>query len=88
MEPDERNPDELQAVVARLQREAGSDRRLLARMPAPELDQLIDQTVRSLWNESRVTAFVPLFAMRRVHEVLGIAEDAVANGVRIQHTDA
>jgi hypothetical protein len=84
---EERNQDALPAMVARVQREAGSDPRLLARSPAPELNRLIEETVRALWEESRVTAFVPLLAMRRIYEVLGLSEEPV-NGDGPRHPHA
>jgi hypothetical protein len=77
----ERQQMDIETTVARLQREARSDRALLARAPEPELDRLIDEAVRSLWGSSRVKAFVPLFAMQRVRETLGFLDEHTESGV-------
>lgn len=70
----------LQAIVARLQREARADARLKGRLLEADLNQLVDQHVRVLWAESRVTAYVPLLAMRRIYEELDLAGGAVPPG--------
>lgn len=64
-------------VIARLFREVGADQRLRALAPEPELLRLVEASVQALWAESRVKAFVPLLALRRVREEFGIAEEAV-----------
>ncbi len=69
----DRSREELEAVISRLQRDARTDRNL-EHIPRPELDRLIASAVQGLWTESRVTAFVPLLAMRRVREELGLPE--------------
>lgn len=70
----------LQAIVARLQREARADARLKGRLLETDLNQLVDQHVRLLWAESRVTAYVPLLAMRRIYEELDLAGGTVPAG--------
>jgi hypothetical protein len=71
----ERQQADLLEVVARVQREALADRRLQGAVEPAELDRLIDETVRALWATSRVKSFVPLFAMQRVREQLGLADE-------------
>ncbi len=71
-------------IVARLRREAAADARLRARVSTAALDHLIAEAAGSFWQESRVKTLVPLLAMRRVRERLGIAVDERA----AQTTDA
>jgi hypothetical protein len=70
--PDQ-GPATMDDVIARLSREVLRDQRLRALAPESELERLVETSVRLLWRESRVKAFVPLLAMRRVREGLGIA---------------
>jgi hypothetical protein len=62
------------AMLTRLQREAQADPRLRAVASNGELAALIEETARALWMTSRVKTFVPLLAMRRVYESLGLAD--------------
>jgi hypothetical protein len=65
----------LRDVVARVQREARLDQRLRGLTAGAELDALIDETVCALWASSRVKTFVPLLAMRRIYESLGLPDE-------------
>lgn len=64
-------------IIARLQRELRADPRQRAVAPA-RLDATIAQTVRELWDQSRVKTFVPLLAMRETRERLARAAVAAA----------
>ena len=66
---------DFEAMLTRLQREAASDQRLNATVASAELTALIEETARALWLTSRVKTFVPLLAMRRVYESLGLADE-------------
>lgn len=68
---------ELHDVITRLQREARADQHL-RHADEDACNRLIDETVRALWDSSRVKAFVPLFAMQRVREHLGLADEVQA----------
>jgi hypothetical protein len=65
---------EVQEIVARLRREARADHRL-RHVDWDECDRLIEELVYALWATSRVKAFVPLFAMQRLRERLGLSDD-------------
>ena len=71
---DARHEAELQDVIVRLRREARADNHL-RHVDEDECNRLIDESVRALWTTSRVKSFVPLFAMQRVREHLGLADE-------------
>ena len=80
---DDRDDDEppladLEELVTRLQREAQTDQRLKGLAANGELEALIEETARMLWATSRVKTFVPLLAIRRVYESLGLADESPA----------
>lgn len=79
---------ELQETIARVQQDARADRRFSGRLPAEELDQLIEAAVRSLWATSNVKTFLPLIALRHASEQLEQGAAAVNAGGRPGGYDA
>jgi hypothetical protein len=66
----DRDAEALHEAIGRIQTEARRDATLTGLLPAPELDRVVESTVRDLWHDSPIKTFVPVLALRLTREAI------------------